>query len=166
MLKILGIDPGSRGGIAEIDRLGQIKNVWAISSSIEATIDILGTIDGDVICYIEQPFPRETNHRTLIAKQFANYGKLLGTIQTLRLPHHEVVPRTWQANLGVSRAPGEESTKPSALRICNEIWPGADLTPGRLRVPHDGIVDALLIAEYGRRMELEKDGGDIYAQCS
>ncbi|GAG00310.1 unnamed protein product, partial [marine sediment metagenome] len=31
--------------------------------------------------------------------------------------------------------------------------PGADLMPGRCKVPQDGLAEAILIAEYGARMQ-------------
>lgn len=42
-------------------------------------------------------------------------------------------------------------TKPRALAKALQLWPGETfLASERCRVPHDGMIDAALIAEYGR----------------
>ena len=43
--------------------------------------------------------------------------------------------------------------KAGAVQFCTARWPQTDLVLPRCRVPHDGIADALCLAEYGRHLE-------------
>ncbi|MBA3935857.1 MAG: Holliday junction endonuclease [Planctomycetes bacterium] len=43
--------------------------------------------------------------------------------------------------------------KAGAVQFCTSRWPTADLVLPGCRVPHDGIADALCLAEYGRLLE-------------
>jgi len=64
-----------------------------------------------------------------------------------------ITPSKWQKVL----LPGVQTgqTKPAALTRARALWPGVDfLATERSRVPHDGLVDASLIAEYGRLSNL------------
>lgn len=74
-----------------------------------------------------------------------------------KLPYTKVPPKTWQKTMfeGLSemkRGDGKRDTKAMALVIAKRLFPSVNLlaTP-RSTVPHDGIVDALLLSEFGRR---------------
>jgi hypothetical protein len=46
-------------------------------------------------------------------------------------------------------------TKPRALEVASRTWPEEDwLATPRSSKPHEGLIDAALIAEYGRRMRI------------
>jgi hypothetical protein len=68
-----------------------------------------------------------------------------------RLYITEVPSDDWQAHFGivsVKKAEGE-STKEQALHIAQTLYPNEDFRKsGRSHTVHDGIVDAVLIAEY------------------
>lgn len=62
---------------------------------------------------------------------------------------HRITPQSWQKVM----LPGCKAadTKPRALAKARQLWPTETwLESPRCRVPHDGWVDAALIAEYGR----------------
>jgi hypothetical protein len=66
--------------------------------------------------------------------------------------HHypvEVPAPTWQKVM-LEGVLGDD-TKDRALVAARNLWPDANFTMERARKPHDGVVDALLLAEYGRR---------------
>ena len=70
---------------------------------------------------------------------------------THKLPITIVPAKVWQAVLG-TKAPTRPERKRAELRVARELFPACELRAGAGRlVPHDGIVAALLIAEYGRR---------------
>lgn len=72
--------------------------------------------------------------------------------------HHIVRPVEWQREFWKrpKMPKGQKfDTKAAALSAANQIWPEADWRKSeRATNPHDGIVDAALIAEYGRRKNL------------
>ncbi|UOF76915.1 holliday junction resolvasE [Bacteriophage sp.] len=84
-------------------------------------------------------------------------GMLEGVIQTLGLPYVKITPQTWQklAFQGVTpiykteRGKDKPDTKKMALTAVNRLYPSANLlATERSKVPHKGIIDALLIAHY------------------
>lgn len=70
-----------------------------------------------------------------------SFGQSLGVIESLGLRHQLVTPQRWQKLLfaGMKGEP-----KQLAQLAAHRLWPGNTFK-------HGGILDALLIAEYGRR---------------
>ena len=91
-------------------------------------------------------------------------GKQSGIIETacicLGVPYTAVRAKEWQKDMftGVTEAKksnGKRDTKAMALTVCKRIFPGVKLTMSdRATVPHDGYVDALLMAEWAKRKNL------------
>lgn len=108
-------------------------------------------------------------------------GAIQGIICTLQIPYTLVQPKAWQKVIyqgipeqrkppkklskkelaikaagGKVRKPkdiGSIDTKAMSLIAAKRLFPDIDLRKNeRCKVPHDGIVDALLIMEYGRRL--------------
>lgn len=64
-----------------------------------------------------------------------------------------ITPQSWQKVMLPKCKAGD--TKPRALALAKELWPDETfLASSRCKVPHDGLIDAALIAEYSRRMKL------------
>lgn len=79
----------------------------------------------------------------------AAYGGVIGAIATLGLPYVLVQPKEWQRGYfkGLSK---DMKAKDKSELVCLRRHPHAEyyLTP-RSKRPHDGVIDAILIAEYG-----------------
>ena len=88
-----------------------------------------------------------------IAHYMQNYGEIVGLLKGLRLPHQEKTPVTWKRKvLGSKRG---ENTKAAAIAYVQTRFPDGNdwLYKGRahkLTKPHDGVADAICIAEYAR----------------
>ncbi len=77
------------------------------------------------------------------------YGIWLGVITSCEISLNVVSPRTWTSKM-LSGVPGDG--KDRNILAAKRLFPKTDLRKSeRARKPHDGIADALLIAEYGRR---------------
>ena len=80
------------------------------------------------------------------------YGTLRGMLCGLGITIKTVHAKTWQKEF-FQRDP-EKTTKEQALEAVKELYPNVDLFASeRSAVPHSGIVDGLLIAEWGKRCE-------------
>jgi hypothetical protein len=75
-----------------------------------------------------------------------NYGFIQGLLTANRLPYQLVPPQTWKKEFTVN------STKQTSIDVCKRLFPDVDLlaTP-KCKKPHDGMAEALLMAEYARR---------------
>lgn len=109
---------------------------------------IVGHQLSDVVVMIEKP----TNAKTYRAAEAmaGSFHALRAMCELKGLNWHRITPQSWQKVMLPGCKAGD--TKPAALRVASKIWPEEDwLATKRSKVPHDGLVDAALIAEYCRR---------------
>ncbi len=62
-------------------------------------------------------------------------------------------PQQWKRSLSLPKRSAKERDqgKVDAVELVRCLFPDMDLTPGKRTTPHDGLADAVLIAEYARR---------------
>lgn len=82
-----------------------------------------------------------------------HFGHLEGFLIALEIPYTLVSPHVWAKEMheGASHA---DRPKDKSRQIVKRLFPTLDITNPdnpRARTAHEGIMDALLIAEYGRR---------------
>jgi hypothetical protein len=86
-----------------------------------------------------------------------NFQACVSALEITGVSWEFVQPKKWQKEIfegmnEIKNTKGKRDTKKMALMACQRMYPDVDLTPTeRAKKPHDGIVDALLIAEYLRR---------------
>jgi crossover junction endodeoxyribonuclease RuvC len=81
------------------------------------------------------------------------FGTLRGVLAALGIPYTEVPPQQWQKVLLAGIGKGDP--KGAALLRAKQLWPALSFrATERSKVAHQGLVDAALIAEYGRRQQL------------
>lgn len=166
----IGIDVGKDGGIAVfVD--DQLIN-YGVTPNIGTQIDLkhISTI-------LNRYCPIEDDYHVVIedvhalfgssAKATFNFGWSLGILEgivtALSIPYTKVAPKEWQKELwrGVTTiykpSKGESKrksvdTKATSLLSAQRLFPLIDFRKSdRAKKPHDGIVDAILLAEYCRR---------------
>lgn len=156
-MSILGIDPGLTGGIILIDSNGtmQCQHVMPSVSNLldTAALSLIFANLKPVTnhCFIEavNAFPGQGVSSSL--KFGRVYGIAEGIIAALKIPYTLVSPIAWQKEIhaGVER---KLDPKERSRIATSRLFPGLDLrATEHCRKPHDGLVDALLIAEFGRR---------------
>lgn len=173
----IGIDPGLKGGIAKIITDGlrvdirlqkmPIIKIKKTKSEIDgkALVQLLRNVvyenEHPVFCVIEKAQAmvrrdkktgKQRGQGTASAFTFgAGFGFIKGVVAALEISHTIVHPRTWQSVM--LRDVGGDDTKAKALIVAQRLFPNVDLRGSeRSCKPHDGIVDALLLAEYARRI--------------
>jgi hypothetical protein len=78
------------------------------------------------------------------------YGAIRGVLESCGIQHARIAPQTWQAAL-LGKVP-KGGTKAAARAKAAQIWPDEQwLATTRSKKPHEGYVDAALIAEFYRR---------------
>lgn len=84
-----------------------------------------------------------------ISSMWDSYGCIRGILESLEIRHHRITPQSWQRVMLPGCKKGD--TKPAALQRARQLWPEETwLRSHRCTKPHDGMIDAALIAEYGR----------------
>lgn len=155
---IVGIDNGISGGLVALSEMGPIVSmlVMPIKEAKKGNeIDPVNVWD-----WLKELGPRESltvvieepggSKSASAAKSMSGSFHTLRTICELKgLEYHRITPQRWQKEMLLCAA-GE--TKLAALRIAQHRWPDDSfLATKRSKVPHSGLVDAALIAEYWRR---------------
>ena len=163
---ILGIDVGLDGGLAVLD---------GANAPLPAVMPTTGTerrqIDEAALrAWLEdvqlqarqrgQPLTAYVESVSAMPKQGVasmfsfgcGYGLVRGILCGLRIPYRLVKPQEWQRVVltGLDR----RDPKAAAYLFASRAWPSVDFrATARCRVPHQGLVDALCVAEFGRRQE-------------
>src|SRR5688500_4570072 len=159
----LGIDPGKRGALVWIDTAGNLMRMVKMPPRIGEVIGALEAHRPDFVAVergVGVTFGSKGHHSQSYMFNYGKHcGELTGILRALRIPFVQVMPRTWQTLVGISANPGQpESPKARALRAAQRLQPGqSSIAPGG-RTPHDGIIDAYLIAEWAR---LSRAAGEL-----
>lgn len=165
----VGIDPGKDGAIVVLSESGTVLRKHTIPKigkevdEAELANIFRGWIGGGVTVVLEDV---HALFGSGAGATFA-FGDICGFIRGLlvgyRVPFVKVQPKKWQSVMfeGVPEIikPMKEGqkrkirdTKAMALIAAKRLFPDVDLRMSeRAKNPHDGIVDALLMAEYARR---------------
>ena len=141
----IGIDPGKKGGIALLGDDGRV--VAALPYSDTALLNITNSLTGeDCRCCLERvhSMPKQG-----VASTFAfglSYGFIKGVLEAFGLSYQEVLPQRWKKEFGLS------NDKAASVDVCRRLFPSQSLrATERCRTDHDGMAEALLMAEYARR---------------
>jgi crossover junction endodeoxyribonuclease RuvC len=154
----IGIDPGLDGAIATIGPLAVRTQKTPIFSGERRQMNLpeCGRIlsdlteQGPVFAVIEKvgAMPKQGVSSTFSFGK--GYGQWLGMLAAYRIAYQEVTPQAWKKAL----LEGTDKSKTASINRAASLFPGISFIPEGCRTPHDGMAEALLIAEYGRRMYL------------
>lgn len=151
---IIGIDPGLNGGLCFLSDSGRDIQIFPMPK-IDKLLDLnelYRIITSNIFqrAFLESAGSRPGQSCVSTFKFGRVFGNVEGILAVLQIPFTLVTPRVWTKEMheGIS---GDDPKKKSLIAV-GRLFPGIDLRgTEKSRVPHDGMVDALLIAEYGRR---------------
>ena len=143
----IGIDPGSKGGIAIISDEEIISLSLYNSYEIANILNEISQKYDNLMCTLEKVHSMPRDGVKQAFKFGENYGFVKGTLMALKIPFQEVLPQTWKKEYSLIGKDKQES-----ICRCKELFPNVNLFPTeRCRKESDGLAEALLICEYGRR---------------
>jgi len=159
MTTIVGIDPGLDGGIAILndEREPDVHIMPTMPSgkgngrtiNLQSLFGLLLDVRKPcrVIVERQQPFPKQGGVSNFTTGY--GFGAILGVLTATEMPHIVITPQTWMKALGIPRGSGKGGNVLAATRL----FPTVNLKrTAKCKNLHDGMADALLIAEYGRRL--------------
>ena len=140
----IGVDPGKNGGIAIIDSDGVIAFPF---SEERLLIELDGIAqEYECICYLEHVHAMPKQGVSSTFNFGMNFGFIQGVLKAYKIPYELVTPQKWKKEFSCT------SDKNTSIEVCKRLFPGVNLkATDRCRKDHDGMAEALLIAEYGRR---------------
>lgn len=176
---ILGIDPGLDGGLVLLGHDRQVIKRWVmpvledrtsvkkrdtgkIKTTVKRNIDICAYAEimlthREQIEYVilEQVSARPDQGVSGMFKFGFTAGIIEGVLAALKIPYLKVAPVTWTKELHKDMNPNYFITmeaKERSRHVAKTLFPEVDLRENqRCKNMHDGLVDGILLAEYGLR---------------
>jgi len=154
---IVGIDNGISGGLCALSAFdGAVLNYRAMPTKqvasksevdIRALLDWLEPYRNDMVVCIEEPLKHAKSSQAMRSMSIS-FGLIVGACEAKQFSIHRIQVKEWQdVMLGKRLAKG--MTKVAALAAANKLWPQQRwIATNKSRVPHDGMIDAALIAHY------------------
>lgn len=143
----IGIDPGASGGIAIIDSSGEVLHCWKMPGTERDILECFSWADHYTATFavIEKVHAMPKQGVSSTFKFGMSYGFLRGCLVAAEIPFEAVAPGVWQKAMGCLSKGDKNVTKAKA----QELFPS-------IKVTH-AIADALLIAEYARRIHKQRN---------
>lgn len=141
----IGIDPGKGGAMAVIAD-GMVQTFLFDERDYNLVLQSLSNTKQQTKCCLERVGAMSGQGVTSMFNFGENFGFIRGLLHANRIPYELVTPQKWKKEFGVT------ADKNTAIEICQRLFPDVSLFKSeRSKKPHDGIAEALLIAEYARR---------------
>lgn len=155
---IIGIDPGQKGALTGLGKHGLIIEQ-------ETMRDVGWLVDffkmchkkyGSVFVYLEKAQSIPGNAARSMFSYGVHNGEIMGILGTLGIPYELVPPQAWTKVMHAGVQAG--TSKKKSLIAAKRLFPHEsflDIKKPKSSKPHDGLIDATLIAEFGRRKWLK-----------
>ena len=144
----IGIDPGKTGGIACIDTESGIccTEPYNDKALIDMCSQVSHSWNQQAVCCLEKVGARPGQGVVSMFNFGQSVGYIKGVLEAFRIPYQEITPQKWKKEFGLN------SEKAASAEVCRKLFPDIDLLASpRCKNPHDGMAEALLMAEYARR---------------
>lgn len=144
----IGVDPGKNGGIAKINTdTGFVKTVTFSEESLISELEGYFMFDKSPLrCVLEKVNAMPGQGVVSMFNFGQNYGFIQGVLKAYRIPYELVTPQKWKKEFSCT------SDKNTSIEVCKRLFPKVNLkATDRCKKDHDGMAEALLLAEYGRR---------------
>ena len=147
----IGIDPGAKGGYAQIRKYGngQIDAMvfpWANDEFTDFIRDVPLDME-DVRCAVEKVGAVHGNGIVSMFNFGKNAGFIEGVLEAFNLPYQLIPPATWKREFSLI---GKD--KKASIEVCKRLFPDVRLKrTDKCTTDSDGMAESLLIAEWGRR---------------
>ena len=110
-----------------------------------------GDLPGSCVFVIEEPGGSKSAKAA--ASMSGSFHAMRAMFDLNMLRWHRITPQAWQKVMLPGCKAGD--TKPRAEALARQLWPQERWLPTvRCHKPSDGMIDAALIGEYGRRQRL------------
>jgi len=140
-----GIDPGRSGALAYITEDGA-ANVFKFDAGLYIHTLRQIAAQGPAVCCLEHVGAMPGQGVTSMFHFGENFGFIEGLLFAYGIRFELVRPQKWKKEFSIT------GDKNSSIAVCKRLFPDVSLLPSeRCRKDHDGMAEALLMAEYARR---------------
>lgn len=153
----IGIDPGKTGGLALIED----ETVMSVMPMPETARELARTLadwrdearDNSILLmtYVEKAQAMPKNGSVSMFNYGQHMGEIIGILTTLEMSFILVPPATWSKKMHAGVTASPDTKKRSRIAV-ERLYPDLKLlATERSKKPHEGMVDAVLIAAYGSK---------------
>jgi len=151
-MRIVGIDPGTQGAIVSLCN-GEVE-MHQMPDNASDIVTILAQYDiSNCHVFLEKAQAMTKKGIKQGASSMFSYGQgfgiLLGILTTLKIPYTLVPPQTWSKVMHAGTTSAD--AKARSLEAARRLFPQVQFIRPKCKKPDSGYIDAILIAEYGRR---------------
>lgn len=150
----VGIDPGATGAVAIIDDL--LDDVAIYDFDDGRALNALKSLPKTASVVLEKVSAMPKQGVASTFKFGTNFGTWIGRLQALEIPFDFVTPQKWQKQVFDSAPRKGIDRKAISLERARRLFPRAAALLSRKK--DHNRADALLMAEYCRRMDLQRTG--------
>lgn len=138
----MGIDPGKNGGLGVITD----KEAYAVPLTRENLINHINANKTSVKCIVEKVGAMPGQGVVSMFTFGEGYGYIQGVLEAKKIPYELVPPQKWKKEFSINK------DKNLSIDVAKRLFPNVNLkaTP-KSKKDHDGMAEALLMAEYGKR---------------
>lgn len=168
----IAADPGKDGALVCLDGDGRLVDRMVtprvgatgpvdLAAECKFCLNLFGKNPDKVSFIVEDVHALYGVSTSSTSSLMENKGQLEGIFFTMATLHNNcsfylIAPKTWQKTVWMHcdkvMDSNKVNTKKTSLACAKRLWPNDSfLKNERCKIPHDGIVDAMLIAEAGRR---------------
>ena len=155
---VVAIDPGKKGGIVGMHKQSGSIGVMEVMPLIGGKefdptgfMFLLQKRPNIVHVFVEKCQAYRGQGIVSAFNYARDYGIIIGILTALRLPYTLVKPQIWQKDIFIGTI-DKIDPKVKAAQAAGRLFPNVSfLATERSKKPHDGLIDAALIAEWGRR---------------
>lgn len=141
----IGIDPGKSGGFAIIDDGLIITHAYNDEDFVRYMESVSKSGENAIAC-LEQVGAMPGQGVTSMFSFGKSAGFLEGVMQAFGIKYQLIRPQTWKKEFGLN------SSKQKSIDVCRKLFPEISLLrTEKCKKPHDGMAEALLMAEYAKR---------------
>ena len=144
----IGIDPGEKGAMAIIYSDGDIHIHLFEYEDYRFYLEEIYEceLQSQARCCLERVGPMPKQGVTSTFNFGKNYGFIQGLLTAYSIPYELVTPQKWKKEFQVT------GDKNSSIAVCKRLFPDVSLRrTDRCTKDHDGMAEALLMAEYAKR---------------
>lgn len=142
----IGIDPGKSGAMALIDDLHGTVRVFPFDEA-SYRLAALSTSGKKALAVVEDVHAMPKQGVTSMFNFGLNKGWILGILYSNAIPTELVRPQKWKRMFSL------DGDKAKSIACAQRLFPTVSLLPTpKCRKPNDGMAEALLMAEYARRI--------------
>lgn len=149
MACLMGIDPGKNGAICVVDRENGV-HFFLLKEFLANDLKGIHYRDGISCAYLEKAQAMPGQGVSSMFNYGTRYGRIMGWLEMLFIPYVLVPPQTWTKEM--HQGCTGNTSKDKSKQAIQRLFPNEDFClPGKKKI-HEGLMDARLIAEYGRRV--------------